>query len=79
MGERSVRVSHLGGVLALLHRGAAVVRGVQQLAGEALAVGRELRVERPELPLVDTDAAARVYARLGFVEVDGFEVFVDLA
>jgi GNAT superfamily N-acetyltransferase len=27
----------------------------------------------------DTDAATRVYARLGFVEVDGFEVFVDLA
>ena len=27
----------------------------------------------------DTDAAARIYARLGFVEVDGFDVYVDIA
>ncbi|MGZ4602364.1 MAG: GNAT family N-acetyltransferase [Kineosporiaceae bacterium] len=26
----------------------------------------------------DTEAAARVYARLGFVEVDGFDIFVDV-
>ena len=26
----------------------------------------------------DSDEAARVYARLGFVEVDGFDVYVDL-
>jgi GNAT superfamily N-acetyltransferase len=26
----------------------------------------------------DSDQAARVYARLGFVEVDGFDVYVDL-
>jgi GNAT superfamily N-acetyltransferase len=26
----------------------------------------------------DTDEAARVYARLGFVEVDGFDIYVDL-
>ena len=26
----------------------------------------------------DNDAAARVYARLGFVEQDGFDVYVDL-
>jgi ribosomal protein S18 acetylase RimI-like enzyme len=27
----------------------------------------------------DTDEAARIYTRLGFVEVDGFDVYVDLA
>lgn len=27
----------------------------------------------------DTDEAARIYARLGFVEVDGFDVYVDIA
>jgi len=27
----------------------------------------------------DTDDAARIYARLGFVEVDGFDVYVDIA
>ena len=27
----------------------------------------------------DTDAAARIYARLGFVEVEGFDVYVDMA
>ncbi|MGN6089585.1 MAG: GNAT family N-acetyltransferase [Actinomycetales bacterium] len=27
----------------------------------------------------DTDTAARIYARLGFVEVDGFDVYVDCA
>jgi GNAT superfamily N-acetyltransferase len=27
----------------------------------------------------DTDEAARIYARLGFVEVDGFNVYVDIA
>lgn len=27
----------------------------------------------------DTDEAARVYARLGFAEVDGFDVYVDMA
>jgi ribosomal protein S18 acetylase RimI-like enzyme len=27
----------------------------------------------------DTDGAARIYARLGFVEVEGFDVYVDLA
>lgn len=26
----------------------------------------------------DTDGAARVYARLGFVEVDGFDIYIDL-
>ena len=26
----------------------------------------------------DSDQAARVYARLGFVKVDGFDVYVDL-
>jgi hypothetical protein len=26
----------------------------------------------------DSDQAARVYARLGFVEVDGLDVYVDL-
>lgn len=27
----------------------------------------------------DTEAAARIYARLGFTEVDGFDVYVDIA
>ena len=26
----------------------------------------------------DTDEAARVYGRLGFIEVDGFDIYVDL-
>jgi len=27
----------------------------------------------------DTDQAAAIYRRLGFVEVDGFDVYVDMA
>lgn len=44
------------------------------LVHRGIAAGARLAHLHP-----DTDAAARVYARLGFVEVDGFEVYVDLA
>jgi GNAT superfamily N-acetyltransferase len=44
------------------------------LVGGALASGARLAHLHP-----DDDAAARIYARLGFVEVPGFDVYVDVA
>jgi ribosomal protein S18 acetylase RimI-like enzyme len=44
------------------------------LVGRAMASGAKLAHLHP-----DDDAAARIYARLGFVEVPGFDVYVDLA
>ena len=44
------------------------------LLQEGFAAGAELAHLHP-----DTDVAARVYTRLGFVEVAGFDVYVDLA
>ena len=44
------------------------------LVGRALGSGAQLAHLHP-----DDDAAARIYARLGFVEVAGFDVYVDLA
>ena len=41
---------------------------------------RGLRRARSSLTCIRTrDGAARVYTRLGFVEVAGFDVYVDLA
>jgi GNAT superfamily N-acetyltransferase len=44
------------------------------LAARGFAAGAELAHLHP-----DDDRAARVYARLGFVEVPGFDVYVDLS
>lgn len=43
------------------------------LVERGLAAGAALAHLHP-----DTDAATRIYARLGFVEVDGFDVYVDV-
>jgi predicted N-acetyltransferase YhbS len=42
------------------------------LVERGLAAGAQLAHLQP-----DTDAAARIYARLGFEEVDGFDIYVD--
>jgi GNAT superfamily N-acetyltransferase len=44
------------------------------LVERGLAAGAELVHLHP-----DTDGAARIYARLGFIEVAGFDIYVDLA
>jgi len=43
------------------------------LLGRGSAAGAQLAHLHP-----DTDEAARIYARLGFVEVDGLDIYVDL-
>jgi GNAT superfamily N-acetyltransferase len=43
------------------------------LLDRAFAGGAELAHLHP-----DSDEAARIYARLGFVEVDGFDIYADL-
>ena len=67
---------HVGGIAVLPEFrkrgiGAAISSHVVELG---LAAGAALAHLHP-----DTDEAARIYARLGFVEVDGFDVYVDLA
>jgi GNAT superfamily N-acetyltransferase len=44
------------------------------LVATGFAAGAQLAHLHP-----DTDEAARIYARLGFIEVDGFEIYVDNA
>jgi ribosomal protein S18 acetylase RimI-like enzyme len=44
------------------------------LLEQGFAAGAELAHLHP-----DTDSAAGIYARLGFTEVDGFDIYVDLA
>jgi GNAT superfamily N-acetyltransferase len=73
---RAGPAAYLAGVAVLPH---ARRRGVgaamsSWLVERALADGAELAHLHP-----DDDAGARLYARLGFVEVPGFDVYVDVA
>ena len=54
------------------HRGVAAAMS-SWLLDRAFADGAELAHLHP-----DTDAAARIYARLGFIEVAGFDIYVEL-
>ena len=68
--------AYLAGVAVLPHaRGRGVGAAMSSwLLRRALDGGAELAHLHP-----DDDAAARLYARLGFVEVPGFDVYVDVA
>jgi ribosomal protein S18 acetylase RimI-like enzyme len=70
------RAAYVAGIGVLpAARGRGVGAAVSSWLVEAgIAAGTRLAHLHP-----DTDAAARIYARLGFVEVDGFDVYVDLA
>ncbi|WP_136517586.1 GNAT family N-acetyltransferase [Cellulomonas telluris] len=73
---RAGAAAYLAGVAVLpeaRRRGVAAAVSAWLLA-RAVAAGARIAHLHP-----DTDAAARVYARLGFVEVDGLDVYVDLA
>lgn len=73
---RAGPAAYLAGVAVLpeaRRRGVAAAVSAWLLAG-AFAGGARVAHLHP-----DTDAAARVYARLGFAEVDGLDVYVDLA
>lgn len=60
-------------VLAAGRRRGVAARMTSWLLERGFAAGAELAHLHP-----DTDAAARLYARLGFVETPGFDIYVDL-
>jgi GNAT superfamily N-acetyltransferase len=65
---------HLGGVAVLdAARGRGVGTALSAWLLERGLAGAELAHLNP-----DDDRAARIYARLGFVEVDGFDIYADL-
>ncbi|MGN6244237.1 MAG: GNAT family N-acetyltransferase [Motilibacteraceae bacterium] len=68
----AVYVTGVGVLPAARRRGVASAL-TSQLLATAFAAGAELAHLNP-----DTDAAAAVYTRLGFVETGGFDVYVDL-
>lgn len=62
------------GVVPHARRGGIAAAVSSWLVQRGLDAGAELAHLHP-----DTDEAARIYARLGFVEVDGFDIYVDIA
>ena len=62
------------GVLEQARRRGVAVAMSSWLLEQGLAAGAELAHLHP-----DSDSAAGIYARLGFTEVDGFDIYVDLA
>ena len=69
----AIYLAGVGVLSAARGRGVAAAMSAWLLQ-EGFAAGAELAHLHP-----DTDVAARVYTRLGFVEVAGFDVYVDLA
>jgi ribosomal protein S18 acetylase RimI-like enzyme len=72
LAGRCLYVAGVGVIPAARRRGVAAAMSSWLLA-QGFAAGAELAHLHP-----DSDAAARIYARLGFVEVPGLEIHVDL-